>query len=112
MDVREKTFADEATKQLDFVKSEYGFAGPEINRGETPGTSVSVRYHRADVTIEASLVLWYMGEEYVTTTEIADAADGTARRIEVGRNTAHTGYQMRLALKLQADAVRATMDQP
>jgi hypothetical protein len=109
VDIREKTFADEAIKHLDFLKSQCGFTGPDVSRGESPGTTVSVRYYRGGTTIEASLVLWYIGEEYVATTQIADAPDGTERRTKIGSNTAHTGYQMRRALKLQAEAVRAAM---
>lgn len=111
MDVRVKTFADEATKQLDFVRRDHGFAGPEISYGELPGAIVRVGYHRAGTAIEASLVFWYMGEEYVATTQIVDAADGIERRTEIGHDTAHTGYQMRRALKLHADAVRTMVEQ-
>ena len=111
MDIREKTFADEAINQLGFLKDQYGFAGPEVSRGTYPGTTVRVKYHRDDITIEATLVLWYMGEEFVATTQVADTPDGTAQRAEIVRNTAHTGYQMRRALKLQAEAVRATIGQ-
>jgi hypothetical protein len=63
VDIRVKTFACEAVRQLDFLTERYGFAGPDIEHGTSPGTAVSVRYRRGDVTIEASLVLWYMGEE-------------------------------------------------
>src|SRR5262249_58612117 len=91
VDIREKTFADEAIEQLDFLKSQHGFAGPDVSRGESPGTTVSVRYHRGGTTIEASLVFWYMGEEYVATAQVAATPDGTERRTEIGRNTAHTG---------------------
>jgi hypothetical protein len=109
VDIRVKTFADEAIKQLDFLRNQYGFAGPDVDREASPGTPVRVSYHQDAITIEASLVLWYMGEEYVATTQVVGAPDGTARRTQIARNTAHTGYQMRRALKLQAQAVRATM---
>lgn len=109
MDVREKTFAGEAAKQLDFLRTEHGFAGPDVQRAAYPGTVARVGYHRRGITIEASLVLWYMGEEYVATTEVADASDSDPRRIEIGRSTAHTGYQMRRALKLHAAAIRARL---
>lgn len=112
VDIREKTFPDEAIKQLDFLKNQYGFAGPEVERGASPGTTASVRYHRGGMAIEASLVLWYMGEEYVATTQVIGSLDGAARRTEIARNTAHTGYQMRRALKLQVDAVRAAISVP
>ncbi len=112
MDIRDKTFADEAIKQLDFLKDQYGLAGPEVNRGVFPGTTVSVKYHRGAMTIDASLVLWYGGEEYVATMLVIDGPDGSVRRTELACNTAHTGYQMRRALKLQAKAVRATLSVP
>src|SRR5690348_9116484 len=111
VDIRVKTFADEAIKQLDFMKDQYGFAGPDVDRGTSPGVCVSVSYHRDTITIEASLVLWYMGEEYVAMTRVVHAPDGTARRTKIAHNTAHTGYQMRQALKLQAEAVRTEIGQ-
>jgi hypothetical protein len=43
--IREKTFADEAIKQLDFLKTQHGFAGPGVDRETSPGTAVSVTYH-------------------------------------------------------------------
>jgi hypothetical protein len=112
VDIREKTFADEAIEQLDFLRSQYDFAGPDVSRGPSPGTTVRVKYHRDGTTIEACLVLWYMGEEYVATTQIAAAPHRAEQRAEIAHNTAHTGYQMRRALKLHGDAVRATMHQP
>jgi hypothetical protein len=112
VDNRVKTFADEAIRQLEFLKDQYGFAGPDVDRGTRPGTPVSVSYNRDSVTIEASLILRYMGEEYVATTRVVHAPDGTARRAEIAHNTAHTGYQMRRALKLQAEAVRAEIHKP
>ena len=58
VDYRVKTFADEAVRQLDFLKRKYGVAGPPVDHEARPGTAVSVSYRRGDVTIEASLVLW------------------------------------------------------
>ncbi len=112
VDVRRKTFAGEAIKQLGFLQAEHGFAGPDVEREASPGTTVRVRYRRDGITIEASLVLWYMGEQYVATTHVVGIRDGAALRTEIGRNTAHTGYQMRRALKLQAETVRAAMRRP
>jgi hypothetical protein len=112
VDIREKTFAGEAIKQMDFLKDQYGFAGPDVSRGTPPGTTVRVSYHRGGTTIETSLAFWHMGEEYVATTQVTDGPDGTAQRTEMARHTAHTGYQMRRALKLQAEAVRATLHSP
>ena len=79
MDIRAKTFAGEAIKQLDFLKDQYGFAGPDVDRGTSPGVCVSVSYYRDTITIEASLVLCYMGEEYVAMPRVVHAPDGTAR---------------------------------
>jgi len=109
VDIRVKTFAGEAVRQLDFLKEQHGFAGPDIEHGTSPGTAVSVRYRPGDVTIEASLALWYMGEEYVAITRAAGGPDGSVRRTELAHKTAHTGYQMRRALTLQAQALHATM---
>jgi hypothetical protein len=112
VDIREKTFADEAAKQLEFLKDQYGFAGPDVSRGTSPGTIVQVSYHRGGTTIEASLVFWYMGEEYVATEQVTDDPGGGTRRTQIARHTAHTGYQMRRALKLQAQAVHAALRSP
>jgi hypothetical protein len=112
VDIREKTFAGEAVRRLAFLKDHHGFAGPDVSRGIYPGTIVSVSYHRGGITIEASLVRWHMGEEYVATAQVASGPDGTARRTEIASNTAHTGHQMCRALKLQAEAVRTALRPP
>jgi hypothetical protein len=59
-----------------------------------------------DLAVEISLVLSYMGEEYVAADLVTTKEPGSVRRTEIGHHTAHTGYQMRRALDLQADAVR------
>lgn len=112
VDIREKTFADEAIKQLKFLIDQYDFTGPYVSRGTSPGTAVRVGYHQGDATIETSLVFWYMGEDYVVTARVTDDHGGRTRRTEIARHTAHTGYQMRQALKLQAQAVRAALHSP
>lgn len=107
MDVRAKTFAAEAGSRLGAVVAELGFVGPEVigDPGAFP-LVIEVRYHRAEVTVQCRLVLAYGGEEYVSTS-LLWAGDGSsdARRVEVGENTAHTGYQMRRALDRHAEAV-------
>jgi hypothetical protein len=112
VDIREKTFADEAIKQLEFLKDHYGFTGPDVSHGANPGTAARVSYHRGGTTIETSLVFWYMGEEYVATVQLTDDPGGRTRRTEIARHTTHTGYQMRRALKLQAQAVHAALRSP
>jgi hypothetical protein len=64
-----------------------------------------VRYRRGDLALEISLVLSYMGEEYVAAT-VVSGDTGPSRRTQIGSGTAHTGYQMRRALDRQAAAVR------
>jgi len=68
-----------------------------------------IRFDRADLEIEVSLVLSYMGEEYVAVHLVAVDESGSNRRAEIGHRTARTGYQMRRALDLQAEAVRKLM---
>lgn len=103
-----QAFTGEAAKQLEFL-NQHGFAGPDVEHGTSPGTAATIRYRRGDVAIEASLVLWYRGEEYVATILAVEALDGAVRRPELARNTVHTGYQMRRALRLQAKAVQALL---
>jgi hypothetical protein len=97
-----------AADRLDFLRTEYGFAGPEVVPDETGVYPLlrRVRYRRNDLTVEISLVLSYMGEEYVATTLVSGDRSGSVRRTQIGSNTAHTGYQMRRALDRQAEAVR------
>jgi hypothetical protein len=109
VDTRAKTFVAEATDRLRFLGAEYGFTGPEIEGQDEDGGYPllrTVRYRREGVTIEASLVLSYMAEEYVVTRLVRDDPPGATHHSEIGHNTAHTGYQMRRALELQAGAVR------
>jgi hypothetical protein len=113
MDIRVKTFAAEAIRRLNFLLDEHGFAGPEVQGDrDTYPLLISVYYHRSDLDVEASLVLSYAGEEYVTVRLLhADDQSGAARRTEVGTSTAHTGYQMRRALDRHAQAVRDAVHQ-
>ena len=106
-----KTFVLEAANRLEFHRTEYGFAGPEA---VADGTGVypllrRVRYHRSDLALEISLVLPYMGEEYVATSLVTEDRPGPVRRTQTGSSTAHTGYQMRHALDRQAEAVRRVL---
>jgi hypothetical protein len=68
-----------------------------------------VRFERADLAVEISLVLSYMGEEYVAADLVTEDDSGSVRRTQIGRGTAHTGYQMRRALDLQAQSVRRVL---
>lgn len=107
VDVRAKTFVAEASSRLGAVLRELGFVGPEI-AGDTDAFPlvIEVRYYRAEVTVQCQLVLAYGGEEHVCTS-LLWAGDGPrdTRRVKVGDNSAHTGYQMRRALDRHAEAV-------
>ncbi|NGN70193.1 hypothetical protein G5C51_40710 [Streptomyces sp. A7024] len=114
MDIRVKTFAAEAASRMDAALGGLGFTGPEVNQGHnTYPLVITVRYHRSDVSLKISLILTYAGEEYVSTTlQEHREAPQKARRVEVGTNTAHTGYQMRRALEQQAQAVSDRLRHP
>lgn len=108
MDIRVKSFVPEAAGRLDFLCAEYGFTGPEVVPDETGLYPLlrRVRYQRPGYAIEISLVLSYMGEEYVATELVSEDGSGSVRRTQIGSGTAHNGYQMRRALDRQAETVR------
>lgn len=111
MDVRVKTFANEAADRLGFLRAEFGFTGPLPVPGEngTYPLLLRVLFERPGLSVEISLVLSYMGEEYVAADLVAKDESGSVRRTELGRATAHTGYQMRHALDMQAHTVRTAL---
>jgi hypothetical protein len=111
MDPRVKTFAQEAGNRLDFLRTDYGFTGPETVDDKTGVYPLlrRVRYTRADLAVEISLALSYMGEEHVDTDLIRRGDGGAVHRTQIGSNTAHTGYQMRRALDRQAEALRKAL---
>jgi hypothetical protein len=111
VDVRVKTFAREVASRLGFLCEEFGFtsaAAVPDQAGIYPLLRC-VRFERADLAVEISLVLCYMGEEYVAADLVMEDDSGSVRRTQLGRNTAHTGYQMRRALDLQAQVVRRAL---
>ena len=111
MDIRVKSFVPEAAGRLGFLCAEYGFADPEVVPDEAGVYPLlrRVRYQRTGCAIEISLVLSYMGEEYVATELVSEDGSGSVRRTQIGSGTAHTGYQMRRALDRQAEAVRSLL---
>jgi len=111
VDMRVKTFVREAANRLDFLRTEHGFTGPEVVPGQTGAYPLlrRVRYGRAGLVVEVSLVLSYMGEKYVATDVLSQDDCAAVRRTQVGPGTAHTGYQMRRALDRQADALRTAL---
>lgn len=101
-------FIEIATDRFRFLVDDQGFAGPEIERPWDRIPAIAhVRYHRSDLIIEAIHVVGFMGEKYVETRYHRNDGDGRRDWIALGHNTTHTGYQLRHALDLQAQAVRA-----
>jgi hypothetical protein len=111
VDIRVESFVPEAAGRLGFLCDEYGFTGPEIVPDEAGVYPLlrKVRYWRTGLAIEISLVLSYMGEEYVATELVAEDDSGSVRRTPIRSGAAHTGYQMRRALDRQAEAVRSVL---
>jgi hypothetical protein len=111
VDVRVKTFSSETANRLGFLHREFGFVGPVTVPDETSPYPLlrRVRFERPDLAAEISLVIWYMGEEYVAADLVAEDESGSVRRTETGRGAAHAGYEMRHALDLQAQAVRRAL---
>jgi hypothetical protein len=113
VDVRVRTFVAEASGRLEAVLEGLGFVGPEVvGEGGAFPLVMTVRYHRVDVAVRSRLILAYGGEEYVDTSLLwADGDSGGIRRVEVGEDSAHTGYQMRRALGRHAQAVSEILRQ-
>jgi hypothetical protein len=102
------SFIEVATDCLSFLPDDHGFAGPEIERpGDRIPAIAHVRYHRSDVTIEVTHVVGFMGENYVEARCRRRDGDGEDNWAALGSNATHTGYQLRRALGLQAQAIRS-----
>jgi hypothetical protein len=102
------SFIEVATDRLSFLANGHGFAGPETERPEQGIPAMtSVSYHHSDVTIEVVHVIGFMGESYVETRYRRKDAQGESDWMTLGSNTTHTGYQLRHALDLQAQAIRS-----
>lgn len=109
VDIRVKTFAAEVASRLGFLCADCGFTDPEAMHAQDDDAYPvlrTFRYRRGGIAVEVSLTLSYMGEEYVTAKLVSADGPGPARCSQIGQGTAHTGYQMRRALDLQADAIR------
>jgi len=103
VEIRRRTFVAEATARFAFLLTDHGFVGPEVEQsGEYP-LLLRVRYHRIEVDVEETLILYYGGEETVSADLVfTDEVSGALTRETVSTHTAHTGYQMRRALDLHA----------
>ncbi len=103
------SFIEVATDRLSFLADDHGFAGPEIERPGDRGVPgiAHVCYHRSDVTVEVTHVVGVMGENYVETRCRRKDESGEGTWAALGSNTTRTGYQLRRALDLQAQAIRS-----
>ena len=72
--------------------------------GQNPAIA-RIRHHRNDLIIEVSHVVGFMGENYVETRCCHKDGRGDVDWIALGNNTTRTGYQLRRALDLQAQAI-------
>jgi len=100
------SFIEEVSSRLSFLVDDQGFAGPETTEWPQHAfpAGTRLRYHRSDITIEVAHVVAYMGENYVET-RCHRKDDEQGGWIGLGSNTTHTGYQVRRAIDLQADAI-------
>jgi hypothetical protein len=98
------SFIEVATRCLSFLVDDQGFDGPETTEWSPQSfpAITCLRYHRGEMTIEVCHVVAYMGENYVQTRCSRKDDEGW---IDLGRNTAHSGYQLRRAVDRQADAI-------
>lgn len=89
-----------------FVCDDQGFGGPEIERPWDRIPAITrIRYHRDDLVIEVSHVVGFMGENYVETRCRHKAGRDEGDWIVLRSDISHSGYQLRRALDLQAQAV-------
>lgn len=101
------SFIEAATDRFRYLVDDHGFAGPEVERPWDRIPAIAhVRYHRSDLIIEVIHVVGFMGENHVETRCHHKVDGGESDSIALGDNTTHTGYQLRRALDLQAQAVR------
>jgi hypothetical protein len=110
MDFRVKTFVPEATRRLEFLTTEYGCAGPEVEASQgLPRfrSGITVKYHQSGLIVETSLTLDYGHDDTVETRLFRSRMPAAGlEETRVGTDTARTGYQMLRALDRQASAVR------
>jgi hypothetical protein len=100
------SFIEAATNRLRFLVDEQGFLGPETEKDNfVPGISTVRYHHRNDMTIEVVHVVGPMDEAYVETRWRRETDNEQGDLIHIGRNTTHTGYQLRRVLNLQAEAI-------
>jgi hypothetical protein len=102
------SFIEIATNRLSFLADDLGFAGPEVERPWDRIPAITrVRYHRGDMTIEVVHIIGFMGENYVETRCRRGDGNNQGDGMALGSNTTHTGYQLKRALDLQAQAIRS-----
>ena len=104
------SFIEAATSRLRFLADDHGFTGPEIERPWDRIPAIArVCYHRGDVTIESVHVVGFMGENYVQTRYRREDGNSEGDWMALGNDATHTGYQLRRALDLHAQAIRSRL---
>lgn len=103
------SFIETATNRLRCLVDEQGFLGPETEIDKFVAGISTVRYHRNDMTIEVVHVVGPMGEAYVESRCRRKIDNEQGDVTQLGRNTTHTGYQLRRAVDLQAEAICARL---
>jgi hypothetical protein len=99
------------TGRFGFLREEHGSTGPLVvsdQHGVHPLLR-GVRYERPGLAVKVSLVLSYMGEEYVTADLQTADSSGSGRRSGLRQITAHTGYQVRRGLDRLAREVQEAL---
>jgi hypothetical protein len=93
VDVRVKTFVQEAADRMGFLHAESGSAAPEAVADDLGVYPLLRRLplNRPGVGIEVSLVLSYMGEEYMISEVVAPTSSRAVLRTKIRQDTAHTG---------------------
>lgn len=101
-------FETAARAALAFL-TEQGFTVPTegpVDARRRP-TRVTVRFHALGTTVETSLALGFAGEDSIQTSLLAVTGSK-----EFGPAVAHKGHEMKKALLVQAEGVRAALSRP
>jgi hypothetical protein len=105
------SFVEVATDRLGFLAHDHGFAGPEIQHPEETIPAIAhVSYHRSDATVEIVHVVGFMGENYVETRCRRKEGSSEGDWMTLGNNTTRTGYELRRAIEIHAQAIRSYLE--
>lgn len=115
MDFRVKTFVPEVTRRLEFLRTEHGCAGPEVESSQGMPRfrgGITVKYHRPGLIVETSLTFDYGHDDNVESRLLRSGTLAAGlQQTRLGPDTALTGYQMRRGLDRQVSAIRDLLRQ-